>query len=185
MQQSKNFHKCIEVFIHKTNCLFHFLLSLCGFEMSGNNNCSWLEANGSPACWFSLVLFQWFLLSERMSAVCARPSLSTLDVISSTWSLRYLLSSTMLPSRCSATWNARLTSSREPSWNCGLNRCRLFLSSLQPEVQEAWKDSSTRMTTSAAAAQPPGKPTFQAWASPLQLLLVLLLFAVYFCTASK
>lgn len=47
----------------------------------------------------------------------------------STWSLRYLLSSTMLPSRCSATWNARLTSSLEPSWNCGLKRCRLFLSS--------------------------------------------------------
>lgn len=50
MQQSKNFHKSIEVFIHKTNCPFHFLLSLCGFEMSGNNNCSCLEANGSPAC---------------------------------------------------------------------------------------------------------------------------------------
>lgn len=125
--------KDLSAFMNALRHLFtvHFLLRLCEFEMlSGNNNSSWLGANGSPLCWFCLVLFQWFLLSERMSAVCARPSLSTLHVISSTWSLRYLLSSTMLPSRCSATWNARLTSSLKPSWNCGLKRCRLFLSSL-------------------------------------------------------
>lgn len=70
-----------------------------------------------------------------MSAVCTRPSLSTLD-ISSTWSLRYLLSSTRLPSRCSATWNARLTSWLKPPWNCGLKRCRLSLSSPPPFSQK-------------------------------------------------
>lgn len=84
-------------------------------------------ANGSLVCWFCLVLFQWFFLSGRMSALCAWPSLRTLDVILSTWSLHYLLSSTMLPSRCSATWNAWLASSLKPSWNCVLKRCRLFL----------------------------------------------------------
>ncbi len=85
------------------------------------------EANGSLVCWFCLVLFQWFSLSGRMSALCAWPSLRTLDVILSTWSLHYLLSSTMLPSCCSATWNAWLASSLKPSWNCVLKRCRLFL----------------------------------------------------------
>lgn len=84
-------------------------------------------ANSSLVCWFCLVLFQCFFLSGRMSALCARPSPRTLDVISSTWSLHYLLSSTMLPSRCSATWNAWLASSLKPSWNCALKRCRLFL----------------------------------------------------------
>ena len=80
------------------------------------------QANGSPVCWFCLVLFQWFFFSGRMSALCAWPSLRTLDVILSTWSLHYLLSSTMLPSRCSATWNAWLASSLKPSWNCVLKR---------------------------------------------------------------
>lgn len=90
------------------------------------------EANGSLVCWFCLVLFQWFFLSGRMSARCARLSLRTLDVILSTWSLHYLLSSTMLPSRCSATWNAWLASSLKPSWNCVLKRRRLFLLSPPP-----------------------------------------------------
>lgn len=90
------------------------------------------EANGSFACWFCLVLCQWFSFSGRVSALCAWPSLRTLDVILSTWSLHYLLSSTMLPSRCSATWNAWLASSLKPSWNCVLKCCRLFLRSLVP-----------------------------------------------------
>lgn len=85
------------------------------------------EANGSLLCWFCPVLFQWFFFSGRMSALCAWPSLRTLDVILSTWSLHYLLSSTVLPSRCSATWNAWLASSLKPSWNCVLKRCRLFV----------------------------------------------------------
>lgn len=122
------------------------------------------EANGPFVCWFCLVLCQWFFFSGRMSALCAWPSLRTLDVILSTWSLHYLLSSTMLPSRCSATWNAWLASSLKPSWNCVLNRRRLFLlslSSLQPCVQEPERDSSSRTT----AAQSTGKHTKQSSAS--------------------
>lgn len=85
------------------------------------------EANGSLVCWFCFVLFQWFFFSGRMSALCVWPSLRMLDVILSTWSLHYLLSSTILPSRCSATWNAWLAYSLKPSWNCVLKCCRLFL----------------------------------------------------------
>lgn len=77
---------------------------------------------GFVSSWFS-----GFFLPGRMSALCAWPSLRTLDVILSTWSLHYLLSSTMLPSRRSATWNAWLASSLKPSWNCVQKRCRLFL----------------------------------------------------------
>lgn len=85
------------------------------------------EANGSLLCWFGLVLFQWFFFSGRMSALCGWPSLRMLDVILSTWSLHYLLSSTILPFRCSSTWNAWLACSLKPSRNCVLKRCRLFL----------------------------------------------------------
>lgn len=76
---------------------------------------------------FCLDLFQRLRLSGRMSALRTRPSPRTLDVISSTWSLHYLLSSTMLPSHRTATWNAWLASSLKPSWNCVLKRRRLFL----------------------------------------------------------
>lgn len=76
---------------------------------------------------FCLNLFQRLRLSGRMSALRTRPSPRTLDVISSTWSLHYLLSSTMLPSHRTATWNAWLASSLKPSWNCVLKRRRLFL----------------------------------------------------------
>lgn len=106
------------------------------------------EANGPFVCWFCLVLFQWFVFTGRMSALCARPSLRTLDVILSTWSLHYLLSSTILPSRCSATWNAWLAYSLKPSWNSVLKRCRQFL--LSPPSNHVCrsqrKDSSTWMT---------------------------------------
>lgn len=78
---------------------------------------------------FCLDLLQRLRLSGRMSALCTRPSPRTLDVISSTWSLHYLLSCTMLPSHRTATWNAWLASSLKPSWNCALKRCRLFLRS--------------------------------------------------------
>lgn len=84
--------------------------------------------NGPPVCFFHLVSTCFSLrLSGRMSALRTRPSPRTLDVISSTWSLHYLLSSTMLPSRRTATWNAWLASSLKPSWNCVLKRRRLFL----------------------------------------------------------
>lgn len=76
---------------------------------------------------FCLDLFQRLRLSGRMSALRTRPPQRTLDVISSTWSLHYLLSSTMLPSHRTATWNAWLASSLKPSWNCVLKRRRLFL----------------------------------------------------------
>lgn len=113
-------------------------------------------ANGSLLCWFCLVLFQWLFLSGRMSALCAWPSPRTLDVTCLTWSLHYLLSSTMLPSRCATTWNAWLASSQKPSWNCVLKRCRLFhRSSSSSHVcrsQDAKRDSST-------AAQSTGKQT--------------------------
>lgn len=85
------------------------------------------SANGSLVCWFCLVPIQWFFSSGRMSAPRVWPSLRMLDVILSTWSLHYLLSSTMLPSRCSATWNAWLAHSVKPSRNCVLKCCRLFL----------------------------------------------------------
>lgn len=104
-----------------------FLFVFLQARVSLHQNPSLPGANSSLVCWFCLVLFQCFFLSGRMSALCARPSPRTLDVISSTWSLHYLLSSTMLPSRCSATWNAWLASSLKPSWNCALKRCRLFL----------------------------------------------------------
>lgn len=112
-------------------------------------------ANGSPVCWFCLVLCQRFFLSGRMSALCARPSPRRLDVSSSTWSLPYLLSSRTLPSRCSATWNAWLGSSLKTSWNCVLKRCMQTvpaLSTHQPCVQEPEKGSST-------AAQSKGEQT--------------------------
>lgn len=119
---------------HKVKCFIIFLClspSTCCTECLTFCCCtvisSLLEANGSLVCWFCLVLFQWFFLSGRMSALCAWPSPRRLDVILSTWSLHYLLSSTMLPSRCSATWNAWLASSLKPSWNCVLKRRRLFL----------------------------------------------------------
>lgn len=115
------------------------------------------EANGSFVCWFCLVLCQWFFFSGRMSALCAWPSLRTLDVILSTWSLHYLLSSTMLPSRCSATWNAWLASSLKPSWNCVLKHCRLFLlSHPSSHVCRSQKKDSSSPTT---AAQSTGKCT--------------------------
>lgn len=76
---------------------------------------------------FCLDLFQRLRLSGRMSALRTRPSPRTLDVISSTWSLHYLLSCTMLPSHRTATWNAWLASSPKPSWNCALKRRRLVL----------------------------------------------------------
>lgn len=124
----------IQKMTHKVKCFIIFLClspSTCCTECLTFCCCaaisSLLEANGSLVCWFCLVLFQWFFLSGRMSALCARPSPRTLDVILSTWSLHYLLSSTMLPSRCSATWNAWLASSLKPSWNCVLKRRRLFL----------------------------------------------------------
>lgn len=135
-------------------------------------------ANGSPVCWFCLVLFQWLFLPGRMSALCAWPSLRTLDVILSTWSLHYLLYSAMLPSRCSATWNAWLASSLKPSWNCVLKLQTVPpLSSLQPCVQEPEKDSSTR----ALAAQSKGKHTKHpsAVCHLSQLLFDLLMSVVY------
>lgn len=91
---------------------------------------SLLVVNGSLVCWFCLVLFQWFFLPGRMWTQCVWPSLRTLDVILSTWSLHYLPSSAILPSRCSATWNAWLASSLKPSGNCVLKRCRRFVLSL-------------------------------------------------------
>lgn len=103
-------------------------------------------ANGSTVCWFCLVLCQRFFLSGGASALCARPSPRMLDVSSSTWSLHYLLSSRMLPSRCSATWNAWLGSSLKTSWNCVRKRCMQTvpaLSTLQPCMQEPEEGSST------------------------------------------
>lgn len=98
---------------------------------------SLLVVNGSLVCWFCLVLFQWFFLPGRMWTQCVWPSLRTLDVILSTWSLHYLLSSAILPSRCSATWNAWLASSLKPSGNCVLKRCRRFVLSLFPPAMSA------------------------------------------------
>lgn len=110
-------------------------VSFCGFSLCLRLTfCSSVitrpsGTNSALVCWFCVVLFQWFFPSGRMSALCAWPSLRTLDVILSTWSLRYLLSSTMLPSRCSATWNAWLASSLKPSWNCVFKCCSLRLRS--------------------------------------------------------
>lgn len=138
-------------------------------------------ANGSLVCWFCLVLFQWFFLSGRMSALCAWPSLRTLDVILSTWSLHYLLSSTMLPSRCSATWNAWLASSLKPSWNCVLKRCRLFL--LSPPSSRVCRSQKKDSSTWTTAAQSKGKHTKH----PSRLLFDFLLFdsVWYFIHYSK
>lgn len=66
-------------------------------------------ANGSLTGWFCLVVLP---LWEDVSSRCPWPSLRMLDVILSPWSLHYLLSSTMLPSCCAATWSARLASPR-------------------------------------------------------------------------
>lgn len=140
------------VYTHKVKCFLIVLcLSLC---ISCTRISSLHGANGSPVCWFCLALFQWFFLSVRMSALCSWPPPRTLDVISSTWSLHYLLSSTMLPSRCSATWNAWLASSLKTIMKLCAKTLQTVpsLSTLQPCVQEPEKDSST-------AAQSKGKQT--------------------------
>lgn len=147
------------------------------------------EANGSLVCWFCLVLFQWFFLSGRMSALCAWPSLRTLDVILSTWSLHYLLSSTMLPSRCTATWNAWLASSLKPSWNCVLKCRRLFL--LSPPSSHVCRSQKKDSSTRATAAQSKGKhtkhPSAICHCSPLTVSNWFIDVVVYdiWCTTAK
>lgn len=141
-------------------------------------------ANGSRVCWFCLVLFQWFSLSGRMSALCAWPSLRTLDVILSTWSLHYLLSSTMLPSCCSSTWNAWLASSLKPSWNCVLKRCKLCL--LSPPSSHVCRSQKKIPPLRTAAAQSKGKhtkhPSAVCHCSPLSLSHTAFIWCIDVCS---
>lgn len=114
----------IEISLYVYGCTWVKTLIMCPHtvkpSLSGTNvSCLFFA--------FCLYLSQRLRLSGRMSALRTPPSQRTLDVISSTWSLHYLLSSTMLPSHCTATWNAWLASSLKPSWNCVLKRRRLFL----------------------------------------------------------
>lgn len=85
----------------------------------------------------------------------------TLEVIFSTWSLRYLLSSTELPSHCSATWNAWLASSLKPSWNCALTHHRPL--HLPPSSSHVCR---SRREDSCTAAQSTGKQTRGACIRP-------------------
>lgn len=120
---------------------------------------------------FNLVLF---FLPGRMSSLCTP---RTLDVIFSTWSLRYLLSSTELPSHCSATWNAWLASSLEPSWNCVLKRHQLL--HLSPSSSRVCR---SQREDSCTAAQSAGKHPSSGCISVPQgwLRLFKLSFNIYF-----
>lgn len=120
---------------------------------------------------FNLVLF---FLPGRMSSLC-RPK--TLDVIFSTWSLRCLLSPTELPSHCSATWNAWLASSLEPSWNCLLKHHQLL--HLSPSSSRGCRSQREDSCTAAQSARkhPSSGPISvpQGW-----LRLLNLSFNIYF-----
>lgn len=125
---------------------------------------------------FNLVFF---LLPGRMSSLCTP---RTLDVIFSTWSLRYVLSSTELPSHRSATWNAWLASSLEPSWNCVLNRHRLLhLSPSSSRVCRSQREDSCSGAQSAEKHPSLGRISVpQGW-----LRLLKLSFNIFYILKTK